>query len=274
MLSIVMEHTVLRLVACLLCLSAQACRGEGRAGVPDAGDDGCQVAARLIYAVDSNRAFYRFDPEAEQFVPVGTIDCGNGSGPISMSVTRDAIAHVLFEDGSLYAVSTEDATCSSTPFEGGIAGFDTFGMGYVTDGPDTFDETLYVAGESMLGVVDDWSLSPLAFLSGRPELTGNSLGELWGFFPDDSPPHVSRIDKETGELDETEHLPELSGGPLAWAFAHWGGDFYIFYQSATEGSTSVYLLDGRDGELEMIMPSTGKRIVGAGVSTCAPAYIE
>jgi len=269
-------RAALQFLACLCLLPSISCDGDQRGGGVDAGDDGCQVTARLIYAIDSNDTLYRFDPEQEQFFAIGGIDCGNGSGPISMSVTRDAVAHVLFEDGAMYEVSTVDASCASTPFSGGASGFETFGMGYATDGPDTFDETLYVAGEGGLGRVSDWAVEPVSPIDGEgiPELTGNSLGELWGFFPGESPPRVARIDTATGQLDDEESLPQLTGPPLAWAFAQWGGDFYIFYQAASDGSTSVHRLDGRTGELETLVPYTGKRIVGAGVSTCAPAYIE
>ena len=49
-----------------------------------------------------------------------------------------------------------------------------------------------------------------------------------------------------------------------------GGNFYLFYKSQTDPSTRVFELDGKTGNVEEIMPDTGRYIVGAGVSTCAP----
>ena len=63
-----------------------------------------------------------------------------------------------------------------------------------------------------------------------PEFTGNSNGELWGFFPQTNPPSVSQIDKVSGAVIQSYPLTDLSSNANAWAFAFWGGDFYIFLQ--------------------------------------------
>jgi hypothetical protein len=54
---------------------------------------------------------------------------------------------------------------------------------------------------------------------------------------------------------------------FAYAFAFWGGDFYVF--TGTEGTTTVTKWDPAAGteSFHATLPAT---IVGAGVSTCAP----
>jgi hypothetical protein len=61
---------------------------------------------------------------------------------------------------------------------------------------------------------------------------------------------------------------------MDWAFAFWGGDFWIFLQRMTEANTTVYQIGGTDGSMKGSTPAPGRSIVGAGVSTCAPVVIE
>jgi hypothetical protein len=241
----------------------------------DTDDDGCSEDAKPVYVIDGDDSLYRFDPLEKTFTLIGEIDCPGVAGPFSMSVTRDAVAHVLLQTGELNRVSTEDASCELIPdYTPGQGGFMLFGMGYATTGPDTEEEKLYIGNETSLGYIDEETWEPFALgpTSGNPELTGTGAGELWGFFPQDTPPRVSQLDKGTAEVIQTFPLPELSNDANAWAFAFWGGAFYIFYKTFDDESTNVYKLE--DGELGMHIENTGKYIVGAGVSTCAPLEVE
>ena len=68
-------------------------------------------------------------------------------------------------------------------------------------------------------------------------------------------------------------VPPLPGQVTAWAFSHWGGKFYIFVTSSPDGFTEksqVLMLDPATGVAGTYLPSMPYRIVGAGVSTCAP----
>ncbi len=65
----------------------------------------------------------------------------------------------------------------------------------------------------------------------------------------------------------------LAGMPTAWAFASWGGDFFIFLMKDLEASTTVYQIDGATGAMKGQTSAAGRTIVGAGVSTCAPTII-
>ncbi len=61
--------------------------------------------------------------------------------------------------------------------------------------------------------------------------------------------------------------------PSAWAFAFWGGRYYVFIEETLAPSTDVWRLDPSDGSFERVLEDTGYRIVGAGVSTCAPVEL-
>jgi hypothetical protein len=238
-------------------------------------DDGCSEASKVVYVVDSDNSLYTFDPPTGEFGLIGTVDCGNLSSPFSMAVTRDAVAYVLFQNGDIFEVSTSDATCTATPYVTGQSGFSVFGMGFATDGADTTAETLYIADSASLATIDDdWIVGIVGSIAGDPELTGNGLGELWGFFPTAATPHVSQIDKANGSLVTTYPMSGLSSDASAWAFAYWGAAFYVFYESILDTSTYVYKVDAESGAVETYISDSGKRIVGAGVSTCAPTAIE
>jgi hypothetical protein len=117
-------------------------------------------------------------------------------------------------------------------------------------------------------------LDPIGGVPGSPELTGTGLAELWGFFPDVDPRTVQKIDKTSGAVSDTYELPELGTGPTeAWAFAFWGGDFWIFLKDVSDASTNIWKIETDDRSVTTAVPDTGKKIVGAGVSTCAPVTI-
>lgn len=63
--------------------------------------------------------------------------------------------------------------------------------------------------------------------------------------------------------------------PAAWAFSFWGGDFYLYTApdplSDPSRTTNVTRYRPSDGSVDaQYMVNIGFRIVGAGVSTCAP----
>jgi hypothetical protein len=161
-------------------------------------------------------------------------------------------------------------------------------MGFVSDTAGSSEETLYVAGGSAsmlsagdLGTLDTGSLdlNTLGTLSAEqnPEMTGTGEGELYGFFPGLFETFIARLDKTTGAILEQWDLAPPSGVVTAWAFAHWGGKFYMFV--STEG-----LVGGATSQVKVFDPATGMEtvgvtdspytVVGAGVSTCAPSVVE
>jgi hypothetical protein len=246
--------------------------------------DRCLAAAEdYVYVVDDAFQLMRFDPETLTFIPIGTLSCPSGGAtPFSMAVDRDARAWVLHQNGEIFFVSTQDASCSASGFAPNQMGFELFGMGFVADADMSEEETLYVAGGAEISIasgmagfasIDDSSLvlTRRGDVPGWPELTGTGSGELWGFFPDTSPPTVRQIDKSSGADLQTFDLGPLAGStPSAWAFAFWGGRFFVFLQTMGDPSTNVWRLDPSDGSFTQELSNTGYRIVGAGVSTCAP----
>ena len=82
------------------------------------------------------------------------------------------------------------------------------------------------------------------------------------------------------ELESHSHHAALDlvlwghGAPLAWAFAFWGGRFWIFLKRDSDASTYVYAMDATTGALTTALSNTGRTIVGAGVSTCAPVNVN
>lgn len=265
---------------------------DGGPGGGSAG--GCSEASKLIYVIDQNNSFYKFDPTIQSpsaFQLVGVLNCAVGEQPNSMSVSREGYAYVLsgrenivFPDGfecqAVNQVDIETADCiAPTPFSCGAGGFNKFGMGYATDAVGSTAETLFLGSSSdanfgaldvATGAIDPRGTLPIQ----GPEFTGNANGELWGFFPYESPPKVMQINKGDGTELQTINLSSLpnvhSGLMAAWAFAYWGGSFYIFYMvDPPNSSTQVYKLE-YDGTIVNYIPDTGLVVVGAGVSTCAP----
>lgn len=271
--------------------------GATNNGAPNNGttiNENCPPEARPVYLVEASTddptaqgTLVRFDPQDRQFTDIGVLSCPAepGAQPFSMSVDRDATAWVLYGSGELFEVSTTDGSCEATSFQSGQSGYDVFGMGFVLNNPNVEDETLYVAGGSGPGsgesprigyiTFPELSLTDITTIDGWPEMSGTAAAELWAFFPGPltGSPRVSRIVPATGEeVEEIAVDSVISGNPNAWAFAHWGGRFYLFYKSQADPSTNVFEVQ-RDGTVEEIIPNSGRYIVGAGVSTCAPLLI-
>jgi hypothetical protein len=261
----------------------------GTSGAAASGSN-CSEAAMLVYTVDQDGRFSSFDPSTNPptFTDITSrLDCpvmkdffGNPQNPYSMSVDRHADAWVLYNSGELFRVDTAAGSCEATSFRINQSGFQLMGMGFVANDRLSDLDTLYVAGgagpdaggSSRLGTVDMTTLgvTPAQALSGWPELTGTGLAELWGFYPDTTPPKIARINKQSAAEEMVYPLATLQGTPAAWAFAFWGGDFWVFHMRTSDQDTTVYRVDGTTGEMTTALSGTGRRIVGAGVSTCAP----
>jgi hypothetical protein len=249
---------------------------------------GCSDAAKLVYVVDENYTFSQFDPMTKTFHDLGQLSCpaGGGATPFSMSVDRNAIAWVLYSDGELFRVDTTSLACTATSWHT-QAGLTQFGMGFSTDTSGGDTDTLFVAGgadvsgasTSTLAKLDTTSMSAttVGTVTGWPELTGTGTAELWGWFPSDetgtTTPRVEKLDKTSGAPLQTFNLSSLTGAPSAWAFAFWGGDFWVFLAKDLDFSTTVYQIDGTNGTIKGMTPTGSRLIVGAGVSTCAPVVI-
>lgn len=252
---------------------------------PDVHQEDCAEAGiTFIYVVTQANELFSFNPPTAAFTKIGDLDCpdNTGSTPFSMGVDRHGTAYVVFSpDGELYKVSTATAACEATGFLANQQGFSTFGMGFATkdNGPE---EALFIADSTLntpsLGIAtidtEDFSLDFIApfppdNLSTGVELTGTGDGRLFGFFvggPDGE--SIREIDKSNGDI--LSNTPIDLSDPADFAFAFWGGDFYLFHADFPEGPTTVTRYRPTDGSmLDVAELPTG--VVGAGVSTCAPS---
>lgn len=265
---------------------------------PNGGDDGddttgdasdanadCADGTELVYTIDQfNYRLARFDPQAKTFQDLGSLACPSmgGGTPFSMSVDRAGFAWVLYTTGELFKVPISNvAACTKTTWTA-QAGLRVFGMGFSTDQAGGSSETLFVGGGQTqmqtsytLAKLDLASMTatPVGTQTQLPEMTGTGNAELWGFMPSASDARVVKLDKQTGAALVTHMLPSLAGSMTAYAFAHWGGDFWVFLRKGSETATTVYQVDGMTGAIESTTPAAGRTIVGAGVSTCAPVVI-
>jgi hypothetical protein len=161
----------------------------------------------------------------------------------------------------------------------------TFGMGFVTDKPGGDTEKLFIAANdttNALHSIDtshDLTPKKVGTISAaddrNPELTGTSEARLYGFYPSlFGTAFVQEISRTSGAPVGKKWM--LGSDPLgdvtAYAFAQWGGVFYIFttVQDGIDENSSVRTVDRTSGTYKTIMTHLPYRISGAGVSTCAP----
>lgn len=246
--------------------------------------DGCSEAAKLVYVISDTGDLYSFKPDTLTFTKIGTINCAGSNGAFnSMAVDRSGTAWVNAQNGNLYKVSTADASCKATSYAANQKGFTRYGMAFVSDSKGSTAESLYVAHNNDinpsagdgLGKIDTTSLtlSLIGDYGGTvskrgAELTGTGDGQLFGFFTT-SPATLAEIDKASAKASNPTSLGAVSTG-TAFAFSFWGGDFWFYTSQLGEGSNVTRLKAATDKSISVVKTDVGFRIVGAGVSTCAP----
>jgi hypothetical protein len=237
--------------------------------------DDCSEEAKLVYIIGEDNELYSFYPPTLEVKLIGVIKCASGlfATPFSMAVDRKGIAWILFNDGKIYHVDVKDASCTPTNFVAGQQGMQTFGMGFVSNKPGSAEETLYVADYIGTGLaqIDTTTLTLTKVggwdkLSGAAELTGTGDARLFGFF-NGSPIIIAEIDKSSAKILSQAPQPTVNIGS-GWAFAFWGGDFWLFTSPTGESQIDQY--KPKDGTTTTVKTGLGTNIVGAGVSTCAP----
>ena len=263
------------------------------ANMRDADRTDCPDAeATLVYLISNSYELYSFDPATGGTKQIGKIACPASptATPFSMAVDRKGVAYIHFadrdnsvDDGKIFRVSTATAACVGTSFKPNQQGFLRFGMGFATNdiGPT---ETLFVAGSAQdngaegLARVDvsTFALTRVGNfvpLIRNAELTGTGDGRLFAFYTknlnNNPPSFIGEIDTTSGRVVAETGFDNVSLGG-GWAFAFWGGDFYMFTAPDGAGSASVvtrYRPADKTVAQVATLPTT---IVGAGVSTCAP----
>lgn len=250
----------------------------------------CAEEAKLVYVLSADYDLYSFEPSKLAFRKIGKLDCPSGNAqPNSMAVDRTGRAWVNYDDGSIYWVSTKDASCQASPYEKGQLGWTRFGMAFSSDGDGTEEETLFLNGveENTIGKglglakVDPKTLAATRVglatndLAGvSAELTGTGDGRLFGFFTTVPQMKHASLDKATGATGESTVITSAdiaNARQLAWAFSFWGGDFWFYTSRENQPSKVTRYRTSDDRGQEVVVPDVGGfRIVGAGVSTCAP----
>lgn len=262
------------------------------------GSQSCSAGTGLIYLVDNAQRFLSFNPEggANTLKELGTLSCQAGPSwpawaeptatPFSMSVDRGGKAWVLYTSGEIFWVDIKNVACHPSNYAKGKQGYQLFGMGFVTDTAGSATEKLYIHGGNVnslekgtLGAIDPGSqavttIGPVEIVGAEhsPELTGTGNGELYGFFPAGASSKVRKIDKTNGKTLQSWKVALPAGDIGAWAFAHWGGKFYIFVTivGLLSEESMILVLDPDTGSTSTVLKPIKYRIVGAGVSTCAP----
>lgn len=251
--------------------------------IPDVIQNDCpDAAATLVYVITTDNELFSFYPPDASFRLIGRIACPSalGTTPFSMAVDRNGAAFVAFNDGNLFRVSTLTAACTKTDFVPNQQGFSTFGMGFATKdlGPA---ESLFVAADNQsgpprgLGTIDTTAGFKLTSIGAftptidRAELTGTGDGRLYGFYTKAGREgsFIGEIDKANARVIGETQLRRVDQGS-GWAFAYWGGDFYLF--TAPDSPASRVTRYRPSDNSTTIVANLGTLVVGAGVSTCAP----
>jgi hypothetical protein len=246
-------------------------------------DSNCGMGAEFVYTIDEfTNQLSRFDPHTKTFTDLGALSCNQGAAtPFSMGVDRNTIAWVLYDSGTLYHVDINHGlACTPTTWTGSM-GLHVFGMGFSTDVAGGTTDSLFVGGGASQ-MASSYSLAKVntsamtAQVVGTepdlPEMTGNSNAELWGFIPSASDARVVQFDKANGDIIKAFDVPSLAGTSNGYAFAHWGGDYWVFL--STQSMTTVYQIDHTSGAITSTTLAPGRTVVGAGVSTCAPVVLQ
>ena len=299
------SEVTLRTLALAL-LACVACSSKTRASIDDSADGGpagssggfnkqdggvpaqlpqCADANKDIFVIAEDRTFYAFHPPTTTFTAKGILNCPTGGAtPTSMAVDRQGIAWVRHSDMTVWKVSTTDLSCEATKFQSPAEAFVKFGMGFATESKGGSAETLYLSDSNGAGLARlDTKTLAMSFigpytgdLAGTPsELTGTGDGKLYGFFIT-QPAQIGEISKATGDIMNPKPLPGVYAG-TAWAFSFYGGDFFIYTSSdgasglpKDNGGSDVTKYSPADGSVTVVKSKIGFKIVGAGVSTCAP----
>ncbi len=148
-------------------------------------------------------------------------------------------------------------------------------MGFSSNSVDSDDETLFVSDgmSPVLATIDTNTLDLKKVgiydkVSARGELTGTGDARLFGAF-EGMPYNVAEIDKASAAIKSEAPQTPMNYPPSSsnFAFAHWGGDFFLFVGPGDR--TDVFRYSPTSGQTTKVQTVTFV-IVGAGVSTCAP----
>lgn len=247
----------------------------------------CSTAAQFVYLVATDRVLWRFWPPTLELTKVGYLRCDNDTleGPFSMAIDRHGTAWVLYYSGHVYKLDLASGGCVDSgyvpvQFPGK---FSVFGMAFTADTSSPEKETLFVRdgvwygqgnepAARILGRFDVKSktITPVADNpGGSADLSGTGDGRLWAFRKQpDSSANLAEINPMTGANLSVTSLGDLTIWN-AWAVAAWGGDVWMFTDEEN-ASSKIIRYQPATGQFDVVKTDIGPRIIGAGVSSCAP----
>lgn len=265
-----------------------ACEADGHLGrrlrachkgcTSGACDESCQDDnTKLIYIASTSNELLSFDPRKLPGNPVkrvGKLTCEPYGSPFAMSIDRGGTAWIEYDDRQVFRVNITTAACEQPAAWFGAHGL--FTMAFSTDPAGEHLYTALAQDAPELSMMDPKDLvqHPIGQItqpSDEPvDLTGTGDGKLFGFFSSfTEPAYIQELSRTGAVIGKRMPLGTTTlGGLTAWAFAQWGGSFYVFTSTA-EGS-SVHQVDRSTGKSRTVIQDLGYQISGAGVSTCAP----
>jgi hypothetical protein len=241
-----------------------------------------------IFVLSDDAELWKFRPDDLSFQMLGNFVCEGKTSTFSMAVDRLGFAWVMFSDGTIYKVNVADPTvCMPSGYNTFQMGTNLFGMGFVSNSAVDQCDSLY--GNTFSGGGFSEGPNQGKFLNLDPdtlliqllgntsfngaEVSGTGDGRVF-MFGGVNPSKLVEVDRTNGAYIDVLPLVGLET-TNGFAFSHFDGDFYIF----TEGNgfnSKVTYVDYSDKDMNgvqevmTVVPQAPIRIVGAGVSTCAP----
>ncbi len=240
-----------------------------------------------IFVLSKTAQLWKYLPGDNKFELLGALDCGVAPSTFSMGVDRQGYAWVQFSDLQIRKVDvTNVADCTDPGFVPKQDGIKNFGMAFVSNSADDKCDRIY--GNHYNGVAQGAMVSEFFSVDpdtlklqqlgksdyGLAEVTGTGDGRAFLFAGPD-PAELVEVDKATGATLKVTPLPGVKTGG-GFAFAFFAGDFYFFTDAQSDGKSEVTHIDYDDSDkngkqdLKVVLQDAPLRVVGAGVSTCAP----
>ena len=266
--------------------------------------ESCGAVTQSIYAIDESGALLRFDPtllgSANPVQSLGTPACTPGASltgtdpayVVSMSVDRIGTVWVLYSSGELFTIDPATLACAATNFTPQQHGWDLFNLAFAGPGGPSM-QSIYIDGGMIdlsppvgFALIDRGSLQvqalgSLAGADASVALAGTGDLQLFGLYlAFASTSHIREIDRSSGA--NLSPALTVSGvfdaNTVAWAFAHWGGKFWIFATRrdpvSSEQTTTLWSVDRVSGMQQMQIASVAYTPISAGSSTCVPVQLQ
>jgi hypothetical protein len=244
---------------------------DARDTAPDAPVDAtasCDAGMLTAYLWSMSGTLYTFDPASLATQSLGTVACPASGQPWTLSVTRNGLAYMIYEDWRIYRVDLSTLACTPTPYVPFQLGFT--GSEAIAVSRDQGPERLYVYGSNgapTLAVTDftNFVLSPVGPIAPNPmafpvDMQGDAKGHLFALTADGT---FVEIDAATATVLARTSTTFFAGG--AWAIMVYGSQIYFF--GGGSGNVSRY-----DPTTQQVTPlgAVNDAIVGASAAPCEP----